>query len=521
MIFPWFFPFLRRCPAVLCAVLVGMWCLYPGSAFAVVSREDKAVMIPELPSQQPRLQYQYLDLAVSRQDLLFANFSRPGRAAEIYDRKGAYRAQVFTYRGADSRGFAAVANPGTPSELNYGGTLAVGVGEPLEIQMGYIGGRLQWSEEDYLFNPPTEQEANSWNLGAQTQWLDNSLRTRIEYASSEQRLENQNNAMENTLGRAMTAEVSVSSDGVFSSGWLDRWQGTALYRAVDRNFYSLGNLEPVRGEDMAQLQFQSEFRGLGVALEWKQEGHCDAVGMTRFDPTLNRSGLQLNYQWQNPFPLPLGRPMLSARYYHVSQWQTHDVVALQGYEMLQEADEAGVNLKFDYEQWRWSVDYLISEQDHRRLSLDASVQDWEQPSDQVHETAELLLGWSPTKRFWMNLNARWNDQVETEFANRQQYRNYGMQAFIGDLPRNLSMQMEYYYGDHALSQGLGDDLATQFRSHSGNARITWQAVPERGRQPALDIYLHSSFNRQFDLANDIELSHWSAAVGIELFWGQY
>ena len=125
MIFPWFFPFLRRCPAVLCAVLVGMWCLYPGSAFAVVSREDKAVMIPELPSQQPRLQYQYLDLAVSRQDLLFANFSRPGRAAEIYDRKGAYRAQVFTYRGADSRGFAAVANPGTPSELNYGGTLAV------------------------------------------------------------------------------------------------------------------------------------------------------------------------------------------------------------------------------------------------------------------------------------------------------------------------------------------------------------------------------------------------------------
>ena len=89
--------------------------------------------------------------------------------------------------------------------------------------MGYIGGRLQWSEEDYLFNPPTEQEANSWNLGAQTQWLDNSLRTRIEYASSEQRLENQNNAMENTLGRAMTAEVSVSSDGVFSSGWLDRW----------------------------------------------------------------------------------------------------------------------------------------------------------------------------------------------------------------------------------------------------------------------------------------------------------
>ncbi|HCB39466.1 MAG TPA: hypothetical protein DEP79_07230, partial [Gammaproteobacteria bacterium] len=109
-----------------------MWCLYPGSAFAVVSREDKAVMIPELPSQQPRLQYQYLDLAVSRQDLLFANFSRPGRAAEIYDRKGAYRAQVFTYRGADSRGFAAVANPGTPSELNYGGTLAGGVGEPLE-----------------------------------------------------------------------------------------------------------------------------------------------------------------------------------------------------------------------------------------------------------------------------------------------------------------------------------------------------------------------------------------------------
>ena len=59
------------------------------------------------------------------------------------------------------------------------------------------------------------------------------------------------------------------------------------------------------------------------------------------------------------------------------------------------------------------------------------------------------------------------------------------------------------------------------RVDSAADALTWQAVPERGRQPALDIYLHSSFNRQFDLANDIELSHWSAAVGIELFWGQY
>ena len=432
-----------------------------------------------------------------------------------------YRARVFTFHGTGLQSFSAVSNPGTPSEQNYGGTLALGVWEPLELHAGYIGGRLRWNEEDYLFNPPTEQEANSWNLGVRTQWLDKSLRARVEYASSELRRENQDDPMARTPGRAMTAELSVSSDGRLSSGWFDRWQGTVLYRAVDRNFYSLGNLEPINGVDTAQLFLQSEFRGLGVALEWIQEGQCDVVGVNRFDPTLNRSGVQLNYQLNNPFPLPLGKPLVSARYYQVNQWQTRDTIALQGYELLNDADEAGINLQFDYERWRWSMDYLISEQDHQRLALDTTLQDWEQPSDQVHETAELLFGWSPTERFWMNLNARWNDQLETELANRQQYRNYGMQAFIGKLPRNLSMQMEYYYGDHANSQGLSTDLETQFRSHSGNARITWQAVPERGQQPALDVYLHSTFNRQHDLANGVEFSQWSASVGIELFWGRY
>ena len=495
--------------------MVGMLCglmgLHSASVLAVVSRDSSAAKMPELPAEQPRLQYQYLDLAVSRQDLLFSNFQRPGRAAEIYDSEGLYRARVFNYHQDGVH----------TSEQNYGGTLALGLWDPVQLNVGYIGGRLRWSEEDYLFNTPTEQEANSWNLGAQTQWLDNSLRARVEYASSELRLEDQDDPAATTSGQAMTAEMSISSDGKLTSGWFDRWQGTALYRAVDHNFYSLGNLEPIKGVDIAQLRFQSEFQGLGMALEWLQQGQCDAVGVSRFDPSLNRSGVQLHYQLANPLPLALGEPVVSARYYTISQWQPSATVELQGYELSQEADEAGINLKFDYEHWRWSVDYLISVQDHQRWAPSATTEDWEQPSDQVHETTELLFGWSPTERFWMNLNARWNDQRETEFANRQQFRNYGMQAFISDLPRNLSMQMEYYYGDHANTQQLSRDLATQFRSHSGNARITWQAVPKRGRQPALDVYLHSSFNRHFDLANDMDLSQWSTAVGIELFLGHY
>ena len=509
----------------------GLWallCLAVNPALAVVGNaegpaalENPGVLVPDLPAQDGPLQTRYRDLAVARQDLLFAGFQRSGRSAEIYDNQGLYRAQVFTHQSNSVQSFSVNPTVGSPSEVSYGGTLNLSLWDPVQVEAGYIGGQLHWSDEDFLFNPAASQEVNSWNLAASTQWLDRSWSARVEYARSEQQKGRLLQETQVNQGQALQAEMSLSSDGVLGSGWFDWWRGRALYRSVDQQFYSLGNLNQPRGQDTAQLLVQSRVRGVGMELEWTREGNSTDRSVMEFIPTSDRAGIRLNYQLMNLdriLFLPLGQPVISARYYQRNQWQAPEQVQAQGYELLQESDETGINLLFDHERWQWSLDYLVSDQDHwREEPVTFSAQQPLQPSDWRRETAELNLGWAPRTDFWLNVRARWNDAAELDLANRYQARHYGMQAYLGTLPRNLSLHVEYYYGDQA-NDVASSQLETQYRSHMGNAKLTWEAMKPSGRNPAMDIYLRSTFNRQLDLANQVEASQRSASLGFELMW---
>ena len=518
---------LQRVKPFLLLATVGILGLVftPGQARALLSEtaapSEPEMKIPDLPSQYQGWQHEYRDLVIPRQDLLFTNFQRPGKSAAIYDGKGLYQARFFNYQSDIPRVFIPVAGPGSSTESSYGGVMHYSGFENLTLDAGYVGGQLKWADEDQVFNPRPGQQADSWNMAGTGHWWDRTLSTRLEYARSALQpptLVEQ----DAVLGQAIQAEMSVASGEYLTAGWFDRWVGTARYRSVDQDYYSLGNMELLKGLNTAQLMLQSELNGIGLTLDWLQEGNCPPEGCSRFEPTVNRAGMRVHYKLDQ-LQLPLfGVPILGARYYQVDRWQPEAAINRQGFTLLQNHDEAGVNLLFRQPSWHWSLDYQVSDQDHWREYLDAnSSASMAQPSDWLHETVLFDLGWRFNRRFHVNMNARWHEQQELDPAIRYQYRNLGVQAHLGKIMRNLSVDMGYFYGYEANNIDNRHDLDTRFRTHTGNTQITWQLQSLQGGRPALDLYLRSSFNQHLNAGAALEELQWAASLGFQLSWGQY
>lgn len=514
----------RVFPIVLATVgLLGL-AFAPESAHALLPTpvaSESMFSIPDLPGHQPNWRTEYQDLVISRQDLLFTNFQRPGKAADIYDGKGRYKARFFNYR-SDVPHVMAQTAPGAPIESNYGGVIHYGGFDNISVDAGYVGGQLQWSEDELMFNPRPEQQADSWNLATNSHWWDRTLNTRFEYARSTFQppvFRDYDNTIE---GQALQAEMSIASGEVLGAGWFDHWVGTLRYRAVDRDYYTVGNTELAKGLNTAQFLLQSEFNGIGMTLDWLQEGDCPAEGCAGFEPTLNRTGLRLHYEL-NKLALPFfGVPIVGARYYAVDRWQPEGVVEHQGFAQMQNHDETGVNLLFRKPSWYWSLDYQVSDQEHWREYADRQRAAflW-QPSDWRHETVLFDLGWQFGERFRINLNARWHEQFELDPEHRFQYRNLGINAHLGRFMRRLSVDMGYYFGHEADNLANHNDLDTRYRSQSGNTQFTWQFQSNQGQRAALDVYLRSSFHQYYDAFTDEEELQWAASVGIQLSWGQH
>jgi hypothetical protein len=267
---------------------------------------------------------------------------------------------------------------------------------------------------------------------------------------------------------------------------------------------------------------QSELNGIGLTLDWLQEGDCAPEGCSRFEPTVNRTGMRLHYTLDQ-FQLPLlGAPIVGARYYQVNHWQPRAAIIRQGFTLLQNNDEAGLNLLFRQPSWHWSLDYQVSDQDHWREYQNANkAVSMAQPSDWRHETVLFDLGWHFSGRFQLNMNARWHEQQELDPATRYQYRNLGVQAHLGEITRNMSVDIGYFFGYEGNNIANPGNLDTRFRTQAGNTQITWQLQSLQGGRPALDLYLRSSFNQHFNASAALEELQWAASLGFQLSWGQH
>lgn len=479
---------------------------------------QSTLSIPDLPGHQAGWRYEYRDLVIPRQDLLFTNFQRPGKAADIYDGKGRYNARFFNYRSDNAPPLDQTV--GGPVETNYGGIIRYAGFDNITVDAGYVGGKLQWSEDELVFNPRPEQRADSWNLATTSHWWDRTLSTRFEYARSLLRPQVYDNRDVTQEGRALEAEMRLASGSVLGAGWFDRWVGTLRYRAVDPEYYTIGNTELTKGTNSAQLLLQSEFHGLGMTLDWLREGHCPREGCAGFDPTLNRTGLLLHYELTK-LTLPLfGTPIVGARYYQVDSWQPDEAVQRQGYSAMQNHEETGVNLLFRKRFWYWSLDYQVSDQDHWREYTDPRRASRWQPSDWRHETTLFDLGWEFGQRMRLNLQARRHEQIELDPDYRFQYHNVGVNAYLGRVLGRMSVDMGYYFGREANNLDT-PFMDTQYRSQSGSTQLTWQFDSLRGERAAVDVYVRSSFYQYHDVYRDEKDLQWSASVGFQLVWGEH
>ena len=101
------------------------------------------------------------------------------------------------------------------------------------------------------------------------------------------------------------------------------------------------------------------------------------------------------------------------------------------------------------------------------------------------------------------------------------HSDLAVQAHLGQLRHNLSLDFEYYYSNAANNTDGADQLTTQSFSQIGNTQLTWKVQQWQGVRPAMDLYLRSSYNRQYNLVSAMNDIQWTTLVGVEMFWDKH
>ncbi len=480
------------------------------------------IQVPELPNihLQPSVQLQ--DVSIDRNDLLFTNFAKPTQAAAIVDAEQSSLVKLFTVRTPTQMEYNSPIFYEQPGAFNYGATIDAEISNPVSISAGYIGGNNYWDRtEEHLNNIQTFQ-ANSWNIAANTRWLDRSVTTKVEYAQSEQETGWNEWSRDNTAGEALYAEMRFSSDGALGAGWLDYWSSQLQYRSISPQYYSLGNWELDRGEELRRFNIQTVLNGLNMEMEWQQFCQCATPELARNASVFDRKGIRFNYDFNRledyPYFLQIvGTPKLGARYYHQGEKEAKAAARDKGYGLNGEANEIGINLQLANDFWAWNFDYQVTQRDQHYDILALSTPP-DTPSNWLHEATLVQLAFRPTERLSLNMNAQWSQQSESMRENRYLSRNYWVEAHFDVLPDTLSLFMKYDYGFQAHELGFNEPDPMDFRSYYGNAQMSWHATKLKGQRPAIDVYLKSSVRRQLDIANENEQLDWSAHLGIEMRW---
>ena len=481
------------------------------------SQNESSWAAPELPGQVVPAQWQVKPLAIGRQDLLFQNYTRAGSATEIVDPVSGYRVNLFSYQSEPSTNYRGGVFSQQSGESNYGALMSYNLFGGWQLSAGYIGESEK--REPLLTDIDSEgYGAKSWNAVVIGRWLGESVTSHLEYARSEYSDNQYDPNAEAWHGQALQAQLRLSSDGVFSAGWMDYWAGQFSYRSVGRHFYSPGNGSLSPGRDLARVHFETAALGLGMELEWRQESDNDELEAITLAPVIERSGVRFNYKLSDLLHADflwnsLGTPLLTARYYRVGTKEQDQLVFDRGYEIYDEADEMGVKMVFSHDRWNWSVDYQLTDKDLEVQQLSYLDQNVSKPSDQLQQAATFRLGWLPSKRLAFNVNAQWFQRNELEDDSTFESQNYGLEANIQMMPQTLSVLMRYNYGYQYLEQVQLDLRELNKRTYFGDARVSWHARRSLGDRPGIDVYLKSTYGRQLNRIQYLTEDQWSGHLG--------
>lgn len=448
--------------------------------------------VPELGAPNPLVMSREESVNISRQDLLFADYSREGMTSHLNDPSGRYQWAVFGYQKPSTLNPQDLALQSTPAETHLGSVLDWELAGDWRLHTGYLVTRQGATDEAW--------GSRGWNIAADADWWDRRLTTSFEYAQSAFYPENLPVKSEVRVGDAYDARISLSSAVSGALPGLNVWQSQVQYRYANDHFYSPANPQLARGQGLARAYFQGSRDSWRVELESQRIllEQSDILGQD--EAAELRSGLRLGYE---PMVEESLRPSLEARYFQTASNQL-------GADL--QRDEVGLLLSLSRDTWTLDLDYqmaAIAEQDRdsdRSTSLyqeqNAAVRSiWELPS------AVRLQADMTQRDLW----------VADDHAPIQQFRFYGMEAQWSMISR-MRLMLRYQFTRQSDYSNVGNGSETS-RYHSGSAELSWSAQEARRYRPEVDVRLYSQFGNFQTDSHSVSDQQWSTYLAVDVLWG--
>lgn len=463
---------------------------------------------------------------VERDDLLFSVFQRRGASVRVGTSDGTTAVTLFEVNTEPTtriRGDLVLA--GDDSHKGQGVTFTSELaGRALSVNGGYIEGKTTLGGGGvYIPGEVIEYGGDSWNAGLDSHLLEESLWLHMEYAESSFDHDGIDQGLEAETDSALQAVAQLSS-GALPAGWFDYWSGTLQYQEVGRDFYSLGNLSLPGDLALSRFVAQVGKQGIALGLELSEERNNLDDNAEQATQTLLRQGVNVSYTPMSIDPstwlwATLGTPSISANYMQVDHSQPAADALVVGFDLDSQTRDAGVNFMFNRQAWNWTVQFQQTQVDDRSEAVEQNGYLTYQPgSDIRNNMMGLQLGWFASARASVNLFMQLNQRTETDFDNRFNNRNLGIDGYFQLIPDTLILALNYNFGTDTSRLADPFYINNDFQSHFGNAQLTWKALQAMGNTPGVNVYLKSSYGRQDNRAYALVQEQWSAHIGFELAW---
>lgn len=471
------------------------------------------------------------DIKMQREDLLFSAYQRRGVEAAIKDSNDKFQVQIFGLQSEPQTGYNDNQIMPTQHHERVSGATAsvVVVDDILQLSLGYLDGETGFGGTGVYaagvnYRDPVRYGGDSWNLAADSRYLNKSVWLHLEYAQSTFDSDGIGLGEAAATDDAAQVLLQLSSEGDFDAGYFDYWSGSVQRMRVGADYFSLGNLSLAGDMALTRLLFSGSRGGLAFNLNWSEEE--SNVDDNPFLPkqTLVRVGTDVNYipGWINPESLywqVLGTPSLSGRLYQSRHTQPQKDAATFGFDLNNRTDEAGLTLNFSRNTISWSLQYdVINRDDKSQAVTQGEFLVYTPPSDSENRLTGVFVGWFPHERLSFNTSLQWNKQRETDADNQFRSRNFTLGTYAQLLPSVLSLTMSYNYGRN--TSDLKDDfyIEDDFQSQFVNAEFSWKARRAKGINPGVNVFLKGSYAKQENNAFSQITEQWSALVGAEIYW---
>ncbi|MEX1032598.1 MAG: hypothetical protein WDZ30_04510 [Cellvibrionaceae bacterium] len=461
---------------------------------------------------------------VADENLLFSNFNKRGAEAELNDQLDTFRLKIFGVNSEPTTRYDG--DHGIPSrgERTSGGTGTVSLAdEYFQLSVGYVAGETTLGGAGVGgFEDATVYGGDSWNLGMDSRWLQNSLWLHLEYAESSFDSDGLDFGADAEKDSATSAFLQLSSTGSLGSGWFDYWTGRLRYQTVGSDFFSMGNLYlPGDLESNSVLMQASKGNG-GVQGEWSRERNNVDDNPHLPEQTLTRKGVLVSYANSTSETFRWLWDVVGAPSSNVSLYRTNhsqplmDSLAV-GYDLDNETDETSVALTFSQPTWNWGVQYqIVDRHDYSIPIVFDNFILYEPPSDTRNRLTSLNFGWVPSNRASISASLQWNTFEETDADNTFRTRNYNIDSFLRVIPDKLTLLVNYNLGRDQSRYGINNFFDDDRKNQSGNVQLSWHAMDWRPQRPAIDVYLKGLYGKQEGRAFNLVNEQWSAYLGMQI-----